>query len=160
MQIKKEKVTVLAALIVLMCTSCIKDITGMRNDLGEMKDLIDHSMQVVTEEVGTLNNNLATLSKTVNNSGVIKYSGGGWIAIVVGLFLLSGVLMFKIVVNNKNGWLLKLLTSAIQKSDKDTVAAVKQQLKIESQTSPFTEKDRHSLGEFAKKVGTFAEKRE
>ena len=162
--------------VLLSCVSpdAIKtDINGIRNDLGCLEELVDQKADnfVVAEQVDQINNRIEQTTQLADElftwrknieADTINYSGAGWVVagtcLVVLIFVGAGIFLIRTFIKRTN--LLTLLTCAIQKTGNhspEVITKIKEQLKIEtSNGGPFTEKDRKSLGKFAKNVGTFA----
>jgi len=171
--------TVLAIIALFLCVGpgCVSpdavktEIQGVRNDMGKLEKVVEQKAEITTiaetiehfkQEV---NQNLLAMSKTINNSGTIKYGGGGWIVVGTSLiaiiFVGAGLLLVRAFM--KRGDMLTLLTGTIKNAGKNSpeiAQIIKKQLKIDtSNGGPFTERHRKSLGNFTKKVGTFMEQK-
>jgi len=91
----------------------------------------------------------------------INYGGAGWVVIgsifIVTIFLGAFVLMIRMLLQKTN--MLKLVTCAVKKTDRNTRQAVKDKITEEvSNGGPFKPHHKHQLRQFTEKEGTFAEK--
>ena len=135
-------------------------IAAVENNLNKLEKLVDNKVDADTIE--TLKQQLLEISNTINNSGVIKYSGAGWVlagmALMSIIFLGAIGLTVKFYLKSKtNNGLLTLVTKAVSNTDSSTQKIVKDQ--IESETSnggPFTIEHKKMLSDFAMKNNTFA----
>jgi hypothetical protein len=155
-------------ILLFLTTSCVSPgaaklearVGVVEDNFNQLESVVDNNI----EEVGTLKNQLVEVSNTVNNSGVIKYSGAGWVVVGTGLmaiiFLLAIGIFLKYYLKAKNSTnMLGLVTSAVKNIDPTSQRRIKDA--IESQTSnggPFTEKHKDLLAKFTKANGTFVEK--
>lgn len=152
------------------------DIQGVRNDMGQLERLVDQKADntVVAEQVESIHNKIEQTTQIAEQLAVwrksveaetINYGGAGWVVVGTGImaiiFVGAGLLLIRAFM--KRGSLLTLLTCAIQKAGKaspETVKTIKNQLRTEtSNGGPFTTEDLQALGDFAKKMGTFAEQK-
>lgn len=143
------------------------ELATVKDNLNKLEQIMDSKADttVVAKTIESfkqeINQNLLNISKTMNNSGSIKYGGGGWIVAGTGLmaliFLGSGLLLIRAFM--KRGNMLSLLTRAVKNSGKDTVIAVKQNLKRCVYEGYHCDQDRKNLGDFAKKKRTFVEQK-
>lgn len=154
--------------ILLFLTSCVSPgAAKLETRVGVVEDNFNNLEKVVDnniENVDTLKEQLIEISSTVNNSGVIKYSGAGYV--VLGTSLMAIIFLTAIGLTIKyylkastNNNLLKLVATAVKNADPETQRRIKNA--IEYQTSnggPFTEKHKKLLAKFTKANGTFVEK--
>ena len=141
------------------------ELATVRDNLNKLESLVDNKAdtKIVVETIDDFrqesNQNLLNINKTINNSGSIKYGGGGWIvvgtSVMALIFVGSGLLLIRAFM--KRGNMLSLLTRAVKTSGKDTVITVKENLKKCIHEGSHCDQDRKNLGDFAKKIGTFAE---
>jgi len=163
---------IIAGIILFFTTSCVSPgavkteamakIASVENNLNKLEKIVDN--KVDAETIEELKQQLFEVSKTVNNSGIIKYSGA--LAVIVGtslmaiIFLLAIGIFLKYYLKAKNSTnMLNLVTKAVKNVDPETQRRVKGA--IESQTSnggPLTEKHKNLLAKFTKANGTFVEK--
>lgn len=172
-----------AILVLLFCVvpSCVApeaiktDIQGVRNDMGQLKKLIDQKANntVVAEQVEQINNRIEQTTQIAEElslwrksvqADVINYSGAGWVVVGTGIMALifvgAGLLLIRAFARRGN--LLTLLTCVVQKVGKrspEAIQAIKSQLKQEVADGRFSEQHRKNLGDFARKRGTFAEQK-
>ncbi len=111
-------------------------IAAIENNLNQLEKLVDNKVEAETIE--TLKQQLLEISNTINNSGVIKYSGAGWV--LIGMALMSIIFLSAIGIAIKfylkakiNNNLLILTTKSISNTDPSTQRIIKNQ--IESETS-------------------------
>ena len=103
------------------------------------------------------------MTKTINNSGMIKYGGAGWV--MLGLILMTALFLTAIGLCLK--WLftkmtkykgmLQLVTTAVHKSPPDVKRAIKQQ--VRKQASNGNKEfaiHKHNLSKECRKDGVFA----
>lgn len=104
--------------------------------------------------------NLVLWRKTVQAEN-ITYGGAGMVAIgliiITVVFLGAFGLLIRMLLKKTN--LLKLVTTAVQKTDPHIRKAIKDQISVEvSNDGPFKTCHKHQLREFVEKVGACAEK--
>lgn len=152
------------------------ELATVRDNLNKLESLIDNKANtkivagIIDDFRQEINQNLLSINKTMNNSGSIQYGGGGWIVVGTGviavIFVGAGLLLVRAFL--KRSSMLTLLTRAIRnagENDPDLVRVVKRHLKkcvIDSDSIEETdrlEQDRKNLGDFTKKMGTFAEQK-
>jgi hypothetical protein len=132
----------------------------VEDNFSQLESVVDNNIETVEK----LEQKVIEVSKTINNSGIIKYSGAGWVVVGMGLivvlFLTAIGLIIKFYLKaSANNSLLGLVTTAIKNADPETQRRVKGS--IECQTSnggPFTEKHKEMLAKFTKANGTFVAK--
>jgi len=155
-------------ILLFLTTSCVSPgaaklearVGVVEDNFNQLESVVDNNI----ETVDTLKQQLFEVSNTVNNSGVIKYSGAGWVVVGTGLmaiiFLLAIGIFLKYYLKAKNSTnMLGLVTSAVKNINPTSQRRVKDA--IESQTSnggPFTEKHKNMLKKFTRANGTFVEK--
>jgi len=160
----------LTLLLAVVITSCAAPgaaklearVGVVEDNFNKLETVVDN--KVDAETIEELRQQLLEVSNTVNNSGVIKYSGAGWVAVGSGLMAIIFLVFIGLFVKyylkaNTNTSLLELVTTALKNADPETQRRVKGQ--IESQTSNggfFTEKHKDMLAKFTKTNGTFIEK--
>ena len=169
---KKKKI--LIGCFALLLTSCVSpgafkaDVATVRDNLNKLEKLVDNKADtdIITEKIDSfrqeINQNLLSMTKTINNSGTI-HGGGGWI--VLGLILMTIVFLTAIVLCIK--WLftkmtkykgmLQLVTTAVHKSPPDVKRAIKQQ--VRKQASNGNKEfaiHKHNLSKECRKDGVFA----
>ena len=119
------------------------EIQGIRVDMEQLEKVADE---------------LSIWKKNVQ-AETINYGGAGWVVIGTGvislIFVGAGLLLVRAFM--KRGNMLSLLTRAVKTSGKDTVITVKENLKKCIHEGSHCDQDRKNLGDFAKKIGTFAE---
>lgn len=168
---------------ILFCVglSCISpeavktEVQGIRSDLNQLEKIVDQKADnnVVADHIDQINNRIDQTTQVAENLSVwkkrieaqtINYSGAGWVVIGTGIIVIifvgAGLLLIRAFMRRGN--LLTLLTCAIQKVGKSTPQTaneIKNQLKREVANGKFSEQDRQDLGRFARKKGTFAEKK-
>lgn len=177
MQKQKIASSILATLFCVM-PGCVApeavkmDIQGIRNDMGQLEKVVEQKADntVVAEHVDEINNKIEqttqiaeelSLWKKSVQAETINYGGAGWVVVGTGvmalIFVGAGLLLIRAFM--KRGNMLSMLTRAVKKSGKDTVVTVKQNLKKCVHEGYHCDHDRKRLGDFAKKVGTFAEQK-
>ena len=159
-----------AILILLFCVlpGCVSpeavktDIQGIRNDMGQLEKVVDQNADKI-ENNTQIAEDLSVWRKDIQ-AETINYSGAGWVVVGTGvmalIFVGAGLLLIRAFMRRGN--LLTMLTRAVKKVGKDsphTVKNIKYQLKQCVHDGHFSEQDRLNLGNFAKKVGTFAEQK-
>ena len=177
---KNIAATVIALLfcVVLGCVSpdAVKtDIQGVRNDMGKLEKIIDQKADntVVAEYVNEINNRIEqtaqiaeelSLWKKNVQAETINYGGAGWVVVGTGvmalIFLGAGGLLIRLFI--RRGTMLSMLTGAVKRAGEEspyTVQHIKRQLKECVHEGDFKEVHRQSLGNFAKKVGTFSKQK-
>jgi len=179
---KKFKKTLICLCVAGSTLNCVSpdavksDIQGIKNDVGSLEKLVEQKADnsTVADEIGSVNNEINQLSQIAEDLSLwrknvqaetINYGGAGWV--VVGTAVISIIFLaaafFVVRGFLKRGKWLALLTCAIQKVgdvSPESVDKIKQQLKSEvTGEGQFTDKHRHELGRFAKRIGTFAEQK-
>jgi len=162
----------IAGVILFFTTSCVSPgavkteamakIASVENNLNKLEKIVDNKADADTIE--ELRQQLFEVSNTVNNSGVIKYSGAGYVVLGTSLmaiiFLLAIGIFLKYYFKARNSTnMLGLVTTAVKNIDPESQRRVKGA--IESQSSnggPFTDKHKEMLAKFTKANGTFVEK--
>lgn len=165
-------------LILLFCVlpGCVSpnavktDIQGIRNDMGQLEKIIEQKADntVVAEYVDQINNKIEQTAQLAEELSVwkksvqaetINYGGAGWVVVGTGvmalIFVGAGLLLVRAFM--KRGNMLSMLTRAVKKSGNGTVVAIKQNLEKCVYEGHYSHRDRKNLGDFAKKVGNFAE---
>jgi len=150
------------------------ELSGVRNDLGELEQLVSHKADnsVVAEQIDTINSRVDQTTQIADEfmawrksieAETITYSGAGWVvvgsSIMAIIFLGAGLLLIKAFM--KRGQLLTLLTGAVKNAGNkspEIAESIKKQLKLEVSEGRFREQDRKNLGNFAIKVGTFSKR--
>jgi cytochrome c-type biogenesis protein CcmH/NrfG len=126
----------------------LEKLADQKVDNSVSAEEIENMKQDFRQQLAELKFNMTT-----NNSGTIKYSGGGWIVLgsclMAVIFLGTGYFILRLY---KNQALLKLVTTAISKSDETSQRAVKDQIEHEtSNGGPFGAKHKEALANFVKK---------
>lgn len=171
----KTKAAILALLFCVV-PSCVSpeavktDIQGIRNDMGQLEKIVDQKADntVVAEHINQINNKIEQTAQIAEELSMwrknvqaetINYGGAGWVVVGTGviafIFVGAGLLLVRAFM--KRGNMLSMLTRAVQKSGKNTVITIKQNLKKCVSEGYHCDQDIRNLGDFAKKAGTFAE---
>ena len=181
MQQKNKKATkqrhakaAILALLFCVLPGCVApeaiktDIQGIRNDMGQMKKLIEQKADnsVVAERIDQVNNKIEQTTQIAERLSVwqksvqaetINYGGAGWVVVgtgvIVFIFVGAGLLLVRAFM--RRGSMLNLLTTAVQRVGKrlpDTMHAIKEQIHEEVKEGRCTHEHRQCLVAFAKKT--------
>ncbi len=171
--IAKATVLVLLFCVLPGCVSpeAVKmEIQGIRNNMGQLKKVVEQKADntVVADHVDQINNKIEqttqlaeelSLWKKSVQAETINYGGAGWVVVGTGIisliFVGAGLLLIRAFM--KRGNMLSMLTRAVKKSGGDTVVKIKRNLKKCVHDGYHSHSDIKSLGDFAKKAGTFVE---
>lgn len=173
--------TIILALLFCVLPVCVApdaiktEIQGIRNDMGRLEKVVEQKADntVVAEQVDQINNRIEQTTQLAEELSLwrksvqaetINYSGAGWVIIGTGMmaiiFVGAGLLLVRAFM--KRGNMLTLLTSAVKRvglEDPRTVLNIKKSLKMCVHERGFCDQDRKNIGDFARKVGTFAEQK-
>lgn len=177
----KTKAKTILALLFCVLPCCVApeavktEIQGVRNDMGRLEKIVDQKADntVVAEHVERIENSIEQTTQIAEElslwrksvqADTINYGGAGWVVIGTGIMALifvgAGLLLVRAFM--KRGNMLTLLTSAIKRvglEDPRTVLNIKKSLKLCVHEKGLCDQDRKNIGDFAKKVGTFAEQK-
>jgi len=177
--LKRYKFLTLCIILVTLPTGCVaKDalkaearIANFENNLNSLEELVENKVdaKVVAETIDNfkqeINQSVLELRNTVNNSGVIKYSGAGWVVLGMGiitlifLVIIAGLIKYFLKSRSSNN-LLTLVTKAVSMADSDTQRKIKDLIEHETGNGgPFNVKHKQLLSDFVKKIGLFADKK-
>lgn len=144
----------------------------LSNDMEKLEKVVEQKAEntVVAEHVDQINNKIEQNAQIAEELSVwkksvqaetINYGGAGWVVVGTGvmalIFIGAGLLLVRAFM--KRGNMLSMLTRAVKNSGNDAVIAVKQNLKQCVHEGHCCDQDRKNLGDFAKKAGTFAERK-
>jgi len=169
----KKSLLIIATMIIVTFVSCVApggiatDIAALRHELSQKADssIVAKDVESLTQEVHQVSkiaDNLVSWKKDIN-AETINYGGAGWV--VLGLILMSIVFLsaiglflyfiFKWVGKYKG--MLSLVTTAIHKSNPETIAEVKKQIKKHaSNGDPKQQEHKTHLSRHCRKEGIFA----
>lgn len=132
----------------------------VEDNFNQLESVVDNNI----EKVDTLKQQLFEVSKTVNNSGIIKYSGAGYVvlgtSVMAIIFLLAIFLFVKYFLkSNRHDSMLNLITKVISNLDPETQTKVKNAIETETSNGGiFTLKHKIMLADFTKANNTFIKK--
>jgi hypothetical protein len=134
-------------------------IATVEGNLNSLEKIVDAKVDI--QQLDKIEQNLLKLDKTVNNSGVIKYSGAGWVVIgmsvmaLMFMIVITGLIKFYLKSRDRTN-LLSLVTKAISKVDSNTQTKIKEMIEHEtSNGGPFDVKHKKMLSDFTHRNGTF-----
>jgi hypothetical protein len=139
-------------------------IASVEDNLNSLEKLLENKVDAETIEdfKQEINQSVLELRNTVNNSGVIKYGGAGWVVLGMGvitlifLIVITGLIKYFLKSRSSNN-LLSLVTKAVSKADPDTQRKIKDLIEYETGNGgPFNVKHKQLLSDFVSKNGTFA----
>lgn len=151
---------VILFILIFCTTSCVSPgaaklearVGVVEDNFNQLESVVDNNI----ENVDTLKEQLIEVSNTVNNSGIIKYSGAGWVVVGTGLmaiiFLLAIGIFLKYYFKAKNSTnMLKLVTTAVKNVSPEIGDMVKAQITKEtSNGGKFNVQHKNQLSEFVK----------
>lgn len=171
---------ILAAAIICYSLSCVSPgavkteamakIASVENNLNKLEKIVDTKVdaKVIAETIDNFkqefNQQLFKYQQTIDNKGIIKYGGAGWVIIssssMVIIFLLAIFLSIKYFLKSgKNDSMLQLVTKVIKNLDPETQTKVKAAIETETSNGGiFTVKHKILLANFTKANNTFIEK--
>lgn len=148
------------------------DIQDIRSDMGQLQKMVEQKANntVVVKYVDQINSKTKQTTQFVEELSILKkngqietigYSEARWIIVGISLiaiiFVIMGLLLVRTVIERGN--MLSILTRAVQKSGKDTVVKIKQNLKKCVHEGYHYNRDIENLAYFTRKAGTFAEQK-
>jgi len=161
----------LSILILLGLVGCVgkeavkaeAKIAAVENNLNRLEKVLDAKVDIA--QLDRVEQNILKLDKTINNSGVIKYGGAGWVVIgmsimaLIFVIVIAGLIKFYLKSRDRTN-LLSLVTKAISKVDPNTQTKIKEMIEYETlYGGPFGVKHKKMLSDFTRQNGTFVNKK-
>ncbi len=173
MKTKRSPLLIIATILIATFVSCVApngigiEVAALQHKLSQKADsnVVSKNIESLTQEVNQISETTANLmnwKKTIN-AETINYGGAGWV--VLGLILmvmvfLSAIGLFLYFVFryvSKYKGMLSLVTTAIHKSNPETIVEVKKQIKKHaSNGDPRQQQHKTHLSKHCRQEGLFA----